>query len=156
MNSLIAIVALALACTAASPKREATAATEEKKEPGAVTLRLAVPREVASHAAARVRGDATAPPPIVVLQNVLIGAGEGFTLEVFGPGGERLAVSGLVGERQATLAQPAERMTLVVPLNDEGARLLNGRTEVTLTLRLRDSPGRPALEMERAYFQSER
>jgi hypothetical protein len=156
MNSAVAIVALALACTVGSPQREPTAATEKKKEADAVTLRLTIPREVAGHAAARTRGDASSPPPILVLQNAVVGAGEGLTLEVLGPDGAVLAVSGLVGERQATLAQPVERMTLVVPLNDEGSRLLNGRTEVTLTLHLRDSPGRPALDMERAFFQSER
>jgi hypothetical protein len=154
MNSLVAIVVLALTCTAAGPQREPTPATAKKTEGGPVTLRLQVPQDVAGHAAARVRGDASSPPPILVLRNLVIGAGEGFTLEVFGPDGERLAVSGLLGERQAALAQPVERMTLVVPLNDEGSRLVSGRKEVALTLQLSDSPGRPALQFERAYFQS--
>lgn len=153
MNSLVAVVALALACTAASPEREPTTATAKEKESDAVTLRLTVPREVASHAAKRMRGDASAPPPILVLQNLVVGAGEGFELVVAGPEGETLAVSGLVGERQSTLAQPVDRMTLVVPLNDDGARLVSEKTEVTLTLRVSDSPGRPRLEFEKAFMR---
>jgi hypothetical protein len=155
MNAVVAIVVLALTCTPAGPQREPTPAAAKKKEAGTVTLRLQVPSNVARHAKARARGDAASPTPVLVLRNLVVGAGEGFTLEVFGPGGERLAVSGLVGQRQAVPAQPVERMTLVVPLNDAGSRLLSERTEVTLTLRLRDNPDRPALDLERAYLQSD-
>lgn len=158
MKSLVAMV-LALTCTAAEPRREPTPATgttppATERDGGGMTLRLQVPRDVANHAAARARGDASSPPPVLVLRNAVVGAGEGFTLEVVGPDGELLAVSGLVGQRQSELARPVERMTLVIPLNDDGARLVSGRDEVTLGLRFRDSPGRPPLEHERAYFQS--
>lgn len=138
----IAAVALALTCTVADEPR------------GEMTILLDVPREVAEHAAARTRGDASSPPPILVLEKLVVGAGEGFTLEVFSADETLLAVSGVVGPRQTELAEPVERMTLVVPLNDEGSRLVAGRSEITLTLRLRDSPGRPPLQFERVYFQS--
>lgn len=140
--TVIAAVALALTCTVADEPR------------GEMTIRLDVPREVAEHAAARTRGDASSPPPILVLEKLVVGAGEGFTLEIYGTDETLLAVSGLVGPRQAELAEPVERMTIVVPLNDEGSRLVAGRSEIELTLRLRDSPGRPPLQFERAYFQS--
>lgn len=156
MNAVVAIVALALTCAPSGPQREPTPAAAKQKEAGAVTLRLQIPPDVARHAAARAGGNASAPTPVLVLRNLVVGAGEGFTLDVFGPGGERLAVSGLVGQRQAVPAEPVERMTLAVPLNDAGARLLSGRSEVALTLRLRDNPDRPALRFERAYFQSEK
>lgn len=139
--TVIAVVALALTCTAAEPRRE-------------MTIRLDVPGEVAEQAAARTRGDASSPPPIVVFEKLVIGAGEGFTLEIYSADDTLLAVSGLVGPRQAELVEPVERMTVVVPLNDEGSRLVAGRSEITLTLRLRDSPGRPPLQFERVYLQS--
>jgi hypothetical protein len=45
-------------------------------------------------------------------------------------------------------------MNLVVPLNLKASRLLAGKSTVTLTLRVDDSPGRPPLKFKRAYFDT--
>ena len=111
-------------------------------------LRLDVPERVANASAT----------PILILEGVEIGAGEGMTIEVLGPGDPRtnerptLAISGLVGAPQRELAEPREQMDLVIPLNETAARLLAGRTEITLTVRLR-SPGREPLKIRRAFFR---
>ncbi len=130
-------------------------------QPDASTpMLLQIPQEVAGHAAARAEGDASSPPPILVLEDLELGSGEGLTLQVLGPPdpetGERpvLAVSATVGSPQPVPETPLERMTLVVPLNDAASQLLAGKEEVELTLRVLNSPGRPALRMERAYFRT--
>jgi hypothetical protein len=94
-----------------------------------------------------------------MLEDLEVGAGEGLTVHVLGPAepgsrkpGVLLAVASLVGSRQRSLAEPRKRMTLAVPLNEEAARLVKGRSEVYLTLQVLGSPGRPALEFTKAYF----
>jgi len=134
MSHAALVLSVALAATCASQATDMT------------VLRVTVPA-------------ATGATPVLMLENVEIGAGEGMTIEVLGPPDpetkERaiLAVSGLVGATQKELAEPRERMTLAIPLNEKGARLLEGKAEVTLTLRLRDSPGREKLKVGRAYLK---
>jgi hypothetical protein len=127
---------------------------------GETTLRLTVPKEVATHAALRAAGDSGAPPPILILEGVELGHGEGFTIKVLGPpepGSSEpspiLAVAGMVGDRQKTPMPPLQEVTLAVPLNDRASRLLVGRSEITLTLKVTNSPGRPPLKLARAFFQ---
>ena len=134
--------------------------------PGAqVTIRLEVPKQVAAQAASRAAGNAAAPAPILMLEDLELGAGEGIEILVLGPaepadraGSPRprplLGTAGMVGERQARPAAPFERMTLAVALNDEASRLLAGRRSVTLTLQVDGSPGRPPLKFKRAYFDT--
>jgi hypothetical protein len=120
------------------------------------TLRLDVSERVAAHAAARANGDAAAPAPILMLEDIEIGAGEGLTIDVYGPDQRKVfGVAALVGARQSQLLEPRERMTLVVPLNDHAARAIAQSREITLTLVLRDSPGREPLAIRRAYFREE-
>jgi hypothetical protein len=143
---LIVSLALAASCAGAAPE---SPGAESPEGTGDTEVRLSVPAKLA--------GDETA-TPVLVLERVEIGAGEGMTIEVLGPPdpetGERalLAVSGSVGASQKELAEPREYPTLVVPLNETASRLLAGKREITLTLRLRDSPGRAPLKVERAYF----
>jgi hypothetical protein len=124
------------------------------------TVRLQVPPEVSRHASARAAGDASSPPPILMLEDLEVGSDEGLTIQVLGPpekeGAEPpiLAITATVGLPQATPQVPIQRMDMVVPLNDEGARLLVGKKEVRLTLRVVDSPGRPAPRFKRAYFKT--
>jgi hypothetical protein len=104
------------------------------------SLRLSVPERVAAY-------------PILALEGVEIGAGEGWTLEVYDEARREIfAITGLVGERQSKLAEPRERLTMMVPLNEKASRAMAGKKEITLTLVLRDSPGREALKIDRAYF----
>lgn len=124
-----------------------------------VTVSVTVPKPVAAQAGARLAGDTHAPTPILMLQDLEVGAGEGLTVHVLGPRepgsgkpGTLLAVASLVGSRQRSLAEPRKRMTMAVPLNDEGTRLVKGHSEVVLTLQVLGSPGRPALKFTRAYF----
>jgi hypothetical protein len=123
------------------------------------TVRLTVPKKVADEAAARAAGNAASPPPVLMLEDVELGAGEGLTIRVLGPaeGGTSpsrplLAESGMVGSRQKVLQAPVQHMTLAVPLNEKASRLLKGKGEITLTLQVDGSPGRPPLKVKRAYF----
>jgi len=129
-------------------------------EPG-MTIRLAVPKQVAAQAAARAAGDASSPPPVLMLEDLEVGNGEGLTLRVLGPAepgssGPRpvLAVSATVGSPQKVPAAPVQHLTLAIPLNEKASRLLKGKSEVTLTLEVEDSPGR-TLRLKRAYFHTE-
>ena len=131
-------------------------AAEPKAE---TTLRLAVPKKVAGEAAARMAGNALSPPPILMLEDVELGSGEGLTIRVLGPaepGSPKprpvFAESGMVGSRQKVLEAPIQKTTLAVPLNDEASHLLKDKTEVTLILQIDGSPGRPPLKLKRAYF----
>lgn len=90
-----------------------------------------------------------------------MGQGEGLTIEVVGPPepgssgpGPVLAVAAMVGLPQKEPVAPLQRMTLAVPLNEKASRLLAGKNEVRLTLQVEDSPGRPPLKFERAYFDT--
>jgi hypothetical protein len=125
------------------------------------TVRLTVPKKVADQAAARAAGNAASPPPILKLEDVELGSGEGLTIRVLGPaepGSSRsrpvLAESGMVGSRQKVLQAPVQKMTLAVPLNEQASRLLKGKSEITLTLQVDGSPGRPPLKVKRAYFDT--
>lgn len=129
-------------------------------DPGAETaVRVSVPKEVAAQAAARARGDAAAPAPVLILEGVELGRGEGLTFDVLGPADRRksgarpvLAVTGLVGEPQKVLVEPRQIMTLVVPLNDRALPLLAGKSEIALTIHVEDA-GRPRLRFKRAFFR---
>jgi hypothetical protein len=128
-------------------------------EPAETTLRLTVPKSVAAHAARRAAGDGSASPPILVLEGVELRLDERLEITVLGPppsgGGppEILAVTGMVGSPHATPRPPTRKVTIPVPLNDEGAKLLADRSEVTLTLRVTDQTARPPLTFDRAYFK---
>jgi hypothetical protein len=129
---------------------------------GAVTtVRLEVPKQVADHAAARITGNAAAPAPILVLEDLELGAGEGIEILVLGPVERQpgspatrplLGTAGMVGRPQARPAAPLEHVTLPIALNDRASRLLAGKRAVTLTLQVDGSPGRPPLRFKRAYF----
>lgn len=121
------------------------------------TIRLSVPPQVAAEAAARTSGDTEAPPPVLMLEGLEVGAGEGLTIRVLAPataGSKVLAEAGTVGEPQERPRQPLQRMTLAVPLDREASRLLADKREITLTLEVAYSPGRPPLQFERAYFDT--
>jgi hypothetical protein len=123
------------------------------------SVRVAIPREVAAQAAARAHGDAYAPLPVLVLEDVAIGRGEGMTLNVFGPADRRtkrrplLAVTGLVGAGSDGIPSgPAQAMTLVIPLNDRAVPLVAGKKTITLTLQI-ENGRRPPLQFRRAFFR---
>jgi hypothetical protein len=123
------------------------------------TVRLKVPKQVAAQQTARAAGNASAPSPVLMLEDVEVGADEGLTIQILGPakpGSSEprpvLGVAATVGQPQKVLKGPVRRMTLAVPLNDKASRLLAGKSEVTLVLQVEDSAGRPPLKFKRAYF----
>ncbi|HKV11712.1 MAG TPA: hypothetical protein VJ725_26435 [Thermoanaerobaculia bacterium] len=123
------------------------------------TLRLAVPREVSAQAASRAAGDASSPPPILMLEDLEVGDEEGLTVLVLGPaepgsGKPRpvLGQAATVGLPQKQPKAPLQKLTLAVPLNDEALRLVAGKSKVVLTLEVEGSPGRSPLKFKRAYF----
>jgi hypothetical protein len=126
---------------------------------GETKVRLTVPKKVAAQAAARAAGDASSPPPVLMLEDVEIDPGEGLTIQVLGPaepGSPRsrpvLAMSGMVGQKGPP--GPVQRMTLVIPLDEKASRLLKGKSEIMLTLQVEGKPGRPPLKFKRAYFDT--
>lgn len=122
------------------------------------TIRLTVPREVSAQAESRAAGNAISPPPILMLEDLEVGDGEGLTLLVLGPepGSEKprpvLGQAATVGLPQKVPKEPLQKMTLAVPLNETASRLLAGKSEVSLTLEVEGSPGRSPLKFKRAYF----
>lgn len=140
----------------------AAALTCAARQEASRSVLLEVPSEVSRQAVARSAGDASAPAPVLMLEDLELGSDEGLTIEVLGPpdegsgdpAGPVLAVAGTVGLPQARLAAPLHHMTLAVPLNDIASRLLAGDREIRLTLRVVGSPGRPPLKFRRAYFQT--
>lgn len=123
---------------------------------GEFKFRLEVPRQVAESAARRAAGDSQAPPPILMLQGLETGANESLTIRVLGESGPVLAVTGLVGDPGATEnSAPLQRTNLPVPLNDRAAKLLAGKSEITLVLQV-ESNKRPrkSLKIDRVFFQS--
>lgn len=122
------------------------------------TIRLTVPPEVSAQAESRAAGDASSPPPILVLEDLEVGDEEGLTLLVLGPepGSEKprpvLGQASTVGLPQETPKAPLRKMTLAVPLNETASRFLAGKGKVSLTLEVEGSPGRPPLKFKRAYF----
>jgi hypothetical protein len=127
---------------------------------GPMKIEVEVPPGVAADAAARAGGNAAAPSPVLMLEGLELGYGEGLTLRVLAPpaaaGGvpEILAVSGLVGEPQRSPAAPLQHLTLAVPLNLKASRLLAGKRKIVLILEIEDDPGRPPLKFKRAYFDT--
>ncbi|HEX4966038.1 MAG TPA: hypothetical protein VF173_34830 [Thermoanaerobaculia bacterium] len=126
------------------------------------TVRLTVPKQVAAHAASRAAGEALSPPPILMLEGLEVGSGEGLTIQVLGPAGPGaskprpvLAVSGLVGSQRQVAGAPNRVMTLAIPLNDVASRLIAGKSEITLTLQVEGKPGRPPLKFKRAFFDTD-
>lgn len=135
----------------------AGALTSTRAEGADTTLHLTVPKEVAAQAARRVAGDATASPPILILEGLELGDNEGVTIRVRGPSepgssaqGPILAVTSMVGRAQTAPKAPLQKVTLAVPLNDRASRLLIGRSEVALMLEVTKNPGRPPLKVDRA------
>jgi hypothetical protein len=122
-------------------------------------LVVRIPDEVARSAAAKLAGDGEATGPILVLEGVEVGQGEGLTVTVLAPARDPsdapivLAVTGIVGRSQTAPVEPLTKMKLVVPLNDRAPAFIAGKTSVTLTLRLRNAT-RPPLRVERAYFST--
>jgi hypothetical protein len=122
-------------------------------------LRIKVPRELSDAAAGRSGQKALAKLPVLILEGVEIGDGEGVSFKVLS-GTARdashdrviLAEAGTVGQPQKTLKEPLQKINLTVPLNDKSLSLIAGQKEVTLGLRIMDSQGRPALKVARAYF----
>lgn len=123
------------------------------------TIRLTVPPEVSAQAASRAAGNASSPPPILLLEDLEVGDGEGLTILVLGPaepgsGKPRpvLGQAATVGLPQKVPKAPLQKMTLAVPLNEAALRLVAGKSKVVLTLEVEDSPGRSPLKFKRAYF----
>lgn len=131
-------------------------------EPAApTTVRLAVPTRVADEAAARAHGDASAPSPVLILEDLEVGAGEALKIKVLAPSapgpsgpGEILGVAAMVGTPRPVPAAPLRRVNLAVPLNELASRLLAGKTAVTLVLAVEGGSGRPPLTFKRAYFDT--
>lgn len=135
----------------------AGAPTSALAEGSELTLRLTVPHGVSAQAARRAAGDPTASPPILILEGVEVGTDEGLTIRVLGPPepgspAPILAVTSTVGKPQATPRPPLQNMTLAVPLNDRASLLLVGRSDVILTLKVMNSPGRSPIKIDRAFF----
>src|SRR5437667_3301104 len=65
-------------------------------------LRVTVPSAVAAAAARRAAGDPAATPPILILEGLEFGDGEGLTIAILGPCSPApvLAVTGIVGHAQ--------------------------------------------------------
>lgn len=126
---------------------------------GSMSLRIPIPAQVSRHAAQRGAGDAAAPAPVLMLEDLEVGDGEGLKLQILGPPDPRtgkpgpvLAVASTVGSPQATPRPPIQRMTLAVPLNDRAVAFLQGKKEVRLVIQVANSPGRAAPKFKRAYF----
>jgi hypothetical protein len=118
-----------------------------ESQPSETTIRLPVPKSVAAGSA-----------PVLMIEGFEYTLGERLTLEVLGPPDRKtkkrpvLAVESLVGSNRPPKDAPKEKMDLVVPLNDDGVRLVAKKKEVTLTLRVRKA-NRP-LKFARAYLTS--
>jgi hypothetical protein len=124
------------------------------------TVKLTVPKSVAALAALRAGGDSKVSPPILILEGVELGEGEGITIRVLGPspGGASksapvLGSASMVGQPQKVPNLPLHKTTLAVPLNDRAVELLAGRNEIILTLRVINSAGRAPLKIDRIFFQ---
>jgi hypothetical protein len=113
------------------------------------TIHLAIPKEIAAQAST----------PVLHLDGVQVRADERLTIEVLGPRDPHtktrpiLAVAGQVGSTPDPNAR-MESVNLVIPLNEKASRLFAKRSEITLTLRLRDAEGRAALKVKRAYLRA--
>lgn len=116
---------------------------------------VAIPGEIAAQASSRVAGNAQAPPPILVLQGVEDPLTEGMNITVLGEpqsgSKERpiLATAGLVGSPNASSSGPSSKINVRIPLNAEAARLLAGKSEIALVLRVEGKN----FKVDRVYFQ---
>jgi hypothetical protein len=124
---------------------------------GEFRFRLEVPKQVADRAARRVAGDALTPPPVLILQGLETGANESLTIRIFADSktGPLLAETGMVGDPGATEnSAPLQKTNLPVPLNDQAAKLLAGKGEITLVLQVVSSKTpRKSLKIDRVFFQ---
>jgi hypothetical protein len=120
---------------------------------------VAVPDQISRAAAAQLAGG-NAANPILILDDVEVGQGEGLTFSVLSTPADSstppavLATTGVVGKSQGVPAEPVMKMKLVVPLNERAAAVLAGQTSVTLTLRLKNAATHPPLHIARAYFST--
>ncbi len=133
----------------------------QRAEREETTITVTVPKDIAGRAARRLAGDATASIPILMLEGLEVGFKEGLTIRVLGPASREgeprpvLAVTSIVGKSQTEPLEPLQKMTLTVPLNERALSHLAGRQSVTLILQIANSPGRPPVKVERAYFTEE-
>ena len=125
-----------------------------------ITVKLTVPKSVAAQATLRAAGDLKVSPPILILEWVELSEGEGITIRVLGPtgtGGSKsapvLGTASMVGRPQKVPKAPRRKTTLAIPLNDKAVELLARRSEIVLTLRVANSPGRERLKMDHVFLQ---
>jgi hypothetical protein len=123
-----------------------------------IKVRVEVPKELSERAA---RHTETWTPPILILQGIETGYGEGLSFQVLGQSNDKgsaghlvLAETGIVGQKQTVLRKPLQKINLTVPLNEKSIPFLADQKEVTLTLKINDAKGRPVLKVARAYFQT--
>ena len=122
--------AMAMMCAAAQPPHE-------------VAVRLAIPKGMTT--------------PVLIIDDLEFQLGHRMTIEVLGPvdrkTGKRpiLAVEGITGSNRPRKDAPTRTMKLVVPLNEEAARLTAKQKEITLTLRRRD---KKPLKFRSAYLEA--
>jgi len=68
--------------------------------------------------------------------------------------GPALAQPG-VDSTKVQVAVPKEvSARAAAPLNERALKLLAGHSEITLTLQVRNNPGRPPLKVDRVYLQT--
>jgi len=126
---------------------------------GETKLRVVVPIEISDRAAASVAGRDPEFTPVLMLEGLEVGEGEGFSFEVrAGPAqgstelGPVLAVSGLEGRQQEKPSKSVHKVDLPIPLNRKSLDLLAGKKEVTIILKLKGSAARSPLKVDHAFF----
>jgi hypothetical protein len=126
---------------------------------GDTRIRVLVPADVSRAAARNLTLDTRAPGPILTLDGVEVGKGEGLTFSVLATSADPhvpptvLAVTGLVGTSHGAPAQPLTKVIMVVPLNAHANEVVAGKTAVTLTLRLKN-PARGPLRVRKATLST--
>lgn len=123
-------------------------------------FKVAVPKEVSALAESRLAANSQTPPPVLVLQGLESPLNEGANIQVLGepqPGAKErpvLGVAGLVGSPSASAGTSSEKINILVPLNDEAARLLAGKSEINLVLRVEgDRSQGKNFKVDRVFFQ---
>lgn len=122
---------------------------------------LEVPAEISRRAEARAAGDAAAPTPVLLLEDVEIGTGERLSLQLVDPDADPtndlwlLAQATTVGTGDGSYGPPIQPTTLVFPLNERGCRLLAGKLRIRLALRVEATGERPPLRYARARFDTD-
>ena len=126
---------------------------------GETKLRVVVPIEISERAAATVAGRDPEFTPVLMLEGLEVGEGEGFSFEVrAGPAqgstelGPVLAVSGLEGRQQEKPPKSVHKVDLPIPLNRKSLDFLAGKKEGTIILKLKSSVVRSPLKVDRAFF----